>query len=69
MAPSKLGVKIPKNIENAILNAMNLRIEDRTQTAEDFENDLFSDKDVKRKKVHIRKMDIGKWPLWVKIAS
>lgn len=69
VAPSKLGVKIPKNIENAILNAMNLRIEDRTQTAEDFENDLFSDKDVKRNKVHIRKMDIGKWPLWVKIAS
>lgn len=69
VAPSKLGVKIPKNIENAILNAMNLQIEDRTQTAEDFENDLFSDKDVKRNKVHIRKMDIGKWPLWVKIAS
>ena len=31
LPPSKLGIKIPKNKENAIMNALNIRIEDRTQ--------------------------------------
>lgn len=67
--PSKLGVKIPKNKENAIMNAMNLRIEDRTQTVDDFERDLSTERDVKRNKIRLKKMDIGRWPMWVKIAS
>ena len=69
LPPSKLGVKIPKNKENAIMNALNIRIEDRTQTADDLEADLFSDRDVKRNKIHLKKMDIGKWPIWLKITS
>lgn len=69
LPPSKLGIKIPKNKENAIMNALNLRIEDRTQTAEDFETDLSSEDEVKRNKIHFRKMDIGRWPLWLKITS
>lgn len=69
LPPSKLGVKIPKNKENAIMNALNIRIEDRTQTADDLEADLSSDQDVKRNKIHLKKMDIGKWPIWLKITS
>lgn len=67
--PSKLGIKIPKNKENAIMNAMNLRIEDRTQTAEAFEADLKTEKDIKRNRVRVKKMDIGKWPLWIKLTT
>ena len=69
LPPSKLGIKIPKNKENAIMNALNIRIEDRTQTADDLEADLFSDQAVKRNKIHLKKMDIGKWPIWLKITS
>ena len=67
--PSKLGIKIPKNKENAIMNALNLKIEDRTQTAEAFEADLTTENDVKRNKIRFKKMDVGKWPLWLKITS
>lgn len=66
--PSKLGVKIPKNLENAIMNAMNIRIESRTQNAEEFLTALNADK-VKRKREKIKAADIGKWPLGVKIAA
>ena len=69
VAPSKLGIKLPKNKENAIMNALNLRIEDRTQTAEDFENELSTENSVKLIKVHLKKMDMGRWPLWLKITS
>ncbi|MBE5932162.1 MAG: PASTA domain-containing protein [Lachnospiraceae bacterium] len=67
--PSKLGIKIPKNKENAIMNALNLRIEDRTPTADAFEADLSTDEDVKRNKIKLKKMDIGRWPLWLKITT
>lgn len=63
------GVKISKNLNTAIMNAMNIRIEDRTQSAEEFEEELMSEVEVKRKKAHSRKMDIGRWPLGVKIAA
>ena len=65
--PSKLGVSIPKNIENALMNALNVRIEDRTQTAKEFLNALHADK-VKRKKEKLLFTDIGRWPLWTKIV-
>lgn len=68
-APSRCGAKTSKNLDTAIMNAMNLRIEDRTQSAEEFEEELLSVTEVKRKKVHERKMDIGKWPLWIKLIS
>lgn len=67
--PSELGIDIPKNTENAIMNALNLRIEDRTQTAEQFEADLITGDEVKRNKTKPNKMDIGQWPLWIKILS
>ncbi len=67
--PSKLGVKIPRNKENAIMNALNLKIEDRTKDAEAFEADLTTELDVKRNKIKNKKMDIGRWPIWLKITT
>lgn len=67
--PSKQGVKLSRNLDTAVMNAMNIRIEDRTQSAEEFEAELISEREIKRKKNHERKMDIGKWPLWVKLVS
>lgn len=66
--PSKLGVKIGPNTETAIMNAMNVKIEGRTQTAKQFEEELLANV-VKRVVVKKQKIDIGKWPLWVKLVS
>lgn len=66
--PSKLGVVIDKSLENSIMNAMNVKIEGRTQSAEAFEADILAD-DVKKIIVKNKKADIGKWPLWVKAAA
>ena len=41
--PTQLGYPIPQNLENAIMNALNVRYETRTQTAEEF-NDAISGK-------------------------
>ena len=69
LPPSKMGVKIDKNTETAIMNAMNIRIEDRTQTAGDFTRELTSDDKVKRQKNRLKIVDIGSWPKWLKIVS
>lgn len=55
--------------ENAILNAMNVRVEDRTPNVQDFIDELSSDVPVKRKNGRIRKIDVYKWPLWFKILA
>ena len=65
--PHKLGIKIPKNIENAIMNALNLRIEDRPSSAAEFRSSLEAI-EVKRKKKKYKKEDIGKMSLWLKIV-
>lgn len=41
--PSMLGVDIPVSSENALLNALQLRKEDRTQTVQEFKEALLSD--------------------------
>lgn len=66
--PSKLGVKIDKNTENALMNALNIKPEDRTQTVEIFEKELYRDSKVKLHFVHLKKADVGKWPLWAKVT-
>lgn len=66
--PSKLGIDIPKNVENAIMNALNIKIEDRTQNVEIFEKELYRDEKVKLHFVHLKKADVGKMPLWAKIS-
>lgn len=66
-APSK-NCKIKKNKENAILNAMNVRIEDRTPTAKAFLTQLTSASKVQRVMGKIKAIDLIKWPLWAKIT-
>ncbi len=66
--PSKLGIEIPKNTENAIMNALNIKIEDRTQNIEILEKELYQDEKVKLRFVHLKKADVGKWPVWAKVA-
>lgn len=68
LPPSRRGAKVSKNLDIAIMNAMNIRIEDRTQSAEEFKEELSSE-EVRRKKAHARKMDIGRWPLGLKVGA
>lgn len=65
--PSKLGIPIDKNVENALMNALHVRLEDRTQSAEEFEAALYSS-DVQRTEATVEKHDMGKWPLWLKLV-
>ena len=62
---------ITENQENAILNALNVRIEDRTPDMETFAKELTTEapEQVKRLYGKIKKIDVLKWPLWAKIAT
>ncbi len=64
--PSKMGVSIPKNIENALMNALNVYQDERTQSADVFLKELNSES-VKRIKVKQRKNKTGKFPVWAKV--
>ncbi len=64
--PSKLGAVLPKSAENAIMNALNIRKEDRTQSAAAFKEALLQD-GVERVKVKQRKQDSGSMPKWGKV--
>lgn len=66
--PSKLGVKIKKSTENALMNALNIKAENRTQNVEILEKELFRDDKVKLHFVRLKKADVGKWPLWAKLS-
>ena len=66
--PSKYCKTISKNVENAILNAMNVRIEDRTPDMPTLIEELTTEEEVVRRNGKIKKIDILKWPLGVKIA-
>lgn len=65
--PHKFVKNISENRENAILNAMNVRIEDRTPDVESFMNELEADPPVKRRYGNIKHVDRYHWPLWLKI--
>ncbi|MBT9776430.1 PASTA domain-containing protein [Clostridium sp. MCC353] len=66
--PSKLGVKIGPNTENALMNALNVTVESRTQTAKQFEDELMANV-VKRIVVKKEEADVGRWPRWVKVLA
>lgn len=66
--PSKLGVNISTDKENAILNAMNVRIEDRTPDMDTMIKELTGNEPVARRNGKIKKIDVLKWPFGVKIA-
>ena len=65
-SPSKMGADVTKNMDIAIMNALNLKAEERTQSMEKFEEELLSQKEVARLAASRDKQDTGKWPLWIK---
>ena len=66
-APRKYNNEISLVTANAILNAMNIRIEDRTPTVGEFVKDLTSENPVKRVKGKVKVIEIYRIPLWFKI--
>ncbi|MBO4693101.1 MAG: serine/threonine-protein kinase [Clostridia bacterium] len=66
--PHKIVKNISEVTENAILNALNIRIEDRTPDVETFINELSATVPAKRKYGKIKKIDLYNWPLWMKIT-
>ncbi|MGN0379537.1 MAG: InlB B-repeat-containing protein [Butyrivibrio sp.] len=64
----KFNNNISENTENAILNAMNIRIEDRTPDMDTFIRELTSKEPVVRRNGKIKKIDILKWPIGIKIG-
>ncbi len=64
--------KFDKNIdprrENAIYNALNIRIEDRTPDMISLAGELLSEEPVKKRRSGIKKIDPLTWPLWAKIG-
>ncbi len=65
--PSKMGVTISKPMETAIMNALVVTVEDRTQSMEEFEQELMA-ADVKEKVARNRKKDVGKMPVAAKVT-
>ncbi len=67
--PTKTGIKLSKNAETAILNAMNVNIGSRTRTVAEFREQLYSTKEVKRITEKTEKKDTGKIPKWLIAAG
>ena len=67
LPPSKRNVKLKKSAENAIMNALNVDLTQRTQTADEFLRQLESS-GTGRKKEKKNKEDIGAMSLGIKIA-
>lgn len=67
-SPAELGVSLPESANTAIMNALNIHTELRTQSADDFIKELTSD-DVVRIIDKPKKNDAGKIPLWLKITA
>ncbi|MBP5417170.1 MAG: PASTA domain-containing protein [Clostridiales bacterium] len=65
--PHKLTDDISRAHEIAILNALNVRIEDRTPDISTFIKELNADPPAKRIYGKIKKIDLYAWPMWVKI--
>lgn len=65
---SRFSLDIPENIENAIMNALNLEIEERTPDMQTLFYELTTQDEVARIKVKKKKVDFGRWPLWMKIS-
>ncbi len=63
--PSRMGISISKNTENALMNALNVYQKDRTPSAKLFLKELSSD-NVKRIKVKQKNNKTGKIPIWAK---
>ena len=65
--PHILNSEISINRENAILNALNIRIVDRTPDIDTFLKELNSKEPAKRRVATIKKLDFYAWPTWLKV--
>ncbi|MBR4759929.1 MAG: PASTA domain-containing protein [Lachnospiraceae bacterium] len=65
--PSKMGIKIRKNTENAIMNGLNIQIEGRYKSAGEFARAL-SSKTVKLQTTKVKAVDVGKMPIVAKVG-
>ena len=67
--PHKIKRDISLITENAILNALNIQIEDRTQSVQKFIDDLTADEPVKLVSGKIKRIDFYQLPMWIKITA
>ena len=67
--PRKINKDVSLRFENAVMNALNVRIEDRTKDISQFIQELTSEVPVKRRYGKIKRIDFYRWPLWLKIAA
>ena len=67
-APKKCNKEISAVRDVALLNAMNVRIEDRTPDINSFIKELNADVPAKRVYGKLKKVEIYRWPVWVKVA-
>ena len=65
--PHKINKSISRVAENAVLNALNIRIEDRTQTIQKLASDLTATEPVPRIYGKIKAIDLYRLPIWLKI--
>ena len=59
--PSQMGIQLPQNIENALMNGLNLKPENRIQSAWALAQVLGGDTQVQRVREKKKKDDVGKW--------
>ena len=62
---------LTENQETAILNALNVRIEDRTPDMATLSKELTTEEPEKVKRLYgkIKKIDVLRWPLWAKLST
>ena len=64
--PSKMGIKVTKQTEQALLNALNVDIRYRTKTADAFMQELMGTEKTKAHFVRTEEKKQGSIPLWIK---
>ena len=64
--PRKLNKKISLVRDVAILNALNVRIEDRTPNVDSFIEELNAETPAKRVYGKLKRIDLYRWPTWLK---
>ena len=64
--PSKMGIKVTKQTEQALLNALNVEVRYRTKTADAFMQELMGTEKTKAHFVRTEEKKQGSIPLWIK---
>jgi len=69
--PNKLVRGLTVNQETAILNALNVQVDDRTPDMATFAKELTTSESEKVTRLYgkIKKIDVLRWPLWAKIGA